>query len=145
MQACTVGSAWGSGSSQFRLWAEWTAHIRMNGLPTLDLFFLYNTSSVMQRDCPVLVLFHLWMVHPGCLSNHTSLSLCSTSTTGSSTLLLRTTMTLSTSSAVLEVLSAWRPWVWCSLTMCYRTWREASRPRSCGSAFPWRWQPSPRE
>lgn len=54
-------------------------------------------------------------------------------------------MTLSTSSAVLEVLSAWHLWVWCSLTMCCRTWREASRPRSCGSASPWRWQPSPPE
>lgn len=73
------------------------------------------------------------------------LSLCSISTTGSSTWRLPTTMTLSTSSAVLEVLSAWRPWVWCSLTTCCRTWREASRPRSCGSASPWRWQPSPPE
>lgn len=54
-------------------------------------------------------------------------------------------MTLSTSSAVLEVLSAWHLWVWCSLTTCCRTWREASRPRSCGSASPWRWQPSPPE
>lgn len=54
-------------------------------------------------------------------------------------------MTLSTSSAVLEVLSASPLWVWCSSTMCCRTWREASRPRSCGSASPWRWQPSPPE
>lgn len=51
-------------------------------------------------------------------------------------------MTSSTSSAALEVLSAWRLWVWCSLMTCCRTWREASRPRSCGSASPWRWQPS---
>lgn len=74
-----------------------------------------------------------------------SLSLCSTSTTDSFTWPLPTTMTLSTSSAVLEVLSAWHLWVWCSLTTCCRTWREANRPRSCGSASPWRWQPSPPE
>lgn len=73
------------------------------------------------------------------------LSPCSTFTIGSSTWHPRTTTTLSTSSAVLGELSAWRPLVWCSSMTCCRTWKEASRPRSCGSAFLWRWQPSPRE
>lgn len=73
------------------------------------------------------------------------LFLCSTSTTASSTWPPPTMTTLSTLFVALGGPSAWLLWVWCSSTMCCRTWREGSRLRNCGSASPWRWPHSPPE
>ena len=109
---------------------------------------LFKIEEVIACSSTSLIKVLSMSVSAACRITPASFCLClfplSTSTTGSSTWHLLTMMDFV--NIIRSARGCFLPdalWVWCSSTMCCRTWREASRQRSCGSAFPWRWQPSP--